>query len=107
MPPGAASSRPNKSVTVATRVSTKDLAEIERLAAAGGAHSADRPAGKLRGYVVLCRAATAQDEMLAVALAAIGQGLTVYAVLDPPNQGVTPYTQIYELYPTNGLVPSG
>jgi hypothetical protein len=33
MPPEAAFTRPNKSVTVATRVSPEDLAEIERLAA--------------------------------------------------------------------------
>jgi hypothetical protein len=32
MPPGAVFTRPNKSVTVATRVSPEDLAEIERLA---------------------------------------------------------------------------
>ena len=32
MPPGAVSTRPNKSVTVATRLSPEDLAEIERLA---------------------------------------------------------------------------
>ena len=32
MPPGALSTRPNKSVTVATRLSPEDLAEIERLA---------------------------------------------------------------------------
>ena len=31
MPPGALSTRPNKSVTVATRLSPEDLAEIERL----------------------------------------------------------------------------
>ena len=32
MPPGAVSTRPNKSVTVATRLSPEDVAEIERLA---------------------------------------------------------------------------
>ncbi len=32
MPPGAVFTRPNKSVTVATRLSPEDLAEIERLA---------------------------------------------------------------------------
>lgn len=33
MPPGAGFTRPNKSVTVATRISPEDLGEIERLAA--------------------------------------------------------------------------
>ena len=33
MPPGAAFTRPNKSVAVATRISPEDLVEIERLAA--------------------------------------------------------------------------
>ena len=33
MPPGAVFTRPNKSVTVATRISPEDLTEIERLAA--------------------------------------------------------------------------
>ena len=33
MPPGAVFARPNKSVTVATRLSPEDLADIERLAA--------------------------------------------------------------------------
>ena len=32
MPPGAVFTRPNKSVTVATRLSPEDLADIERLA---------------------------------------------------------------------------
>jgi hypothetical protein len=32
MPPGSVFTRPNKSVTVATRLSPEDLAEIERLA---------------------------------------------------------------------------
>jgi len=32
MPPGAVATRPNKSVTVATRLSPEDLADIERLA---------------------------------------------------------------------------
>jgi hypothetical protein len=32
MPPGTVSTRPNKSVTVATRLSPEDLADIERLA---------------------------------------------------------------------------
>jgi len=48
MPPGAAFTRPNKSVTVATRISPEDLAEIERLAARLDVP----PASLIRGWVL-------------------------------------------------------
>jgi hypothetical protein len=47
MPPGAAFTRPNKSVTVATRISPDDLAEIERLAARLNVP----PASLIRGWI--------------------------------------------------------
>ena len=43
-------------------------------------------------------AANSRNEMLAVALAAIGLGKTVNANLDPPKPGGSPYTQCYRLY---------
>ena len=48
MPPGAVLTRPNRSVTVATRISPEDLAEIERQAA-----SLDvPPASLIRGWIL-------------------------------------------------------
>lgn len=43
-------------------------------------------------------AENARNEMLAVALSAIGLGKKVTADADPPVAGGTPYTQIYRLY---------
>jgi hypothetical protein len=48
MPPGAVFTRPNKSVTVATRISPEDLAEIERLAARLDVP----PASLIRGWIL-------------------------------------------------------
>jgi hypothetical protein len=39
-----------------------------------------------------------KNEMLAVALAAIGLGKTVNAFVDPPKPGGSPYTQCSRLY---------
>jgi hypothetical protein len=46
--PGAVFTRPNKSVTVATRISPEDLAEIERLAARLDVP----PASLIRGWIL-------------------------------------------------------
>jgi hypothetical protein len=43
-------------------------------------------------------AANSRNEMLAVALAAIGLEKTVNASLDPPKPGNSPYTQCYRMY---------
>lgn len=43
-------------------------------------------------------AANSKNEMLAVALAAISSQKTVGCILDPPNAGNNPFTQIYRLY---------
>jgi hypothetical protein len=48
MPPGTAFTRPNKSVTVATRISPDDLAEIERLAVRLDVP----PASLIRGWIL-------------------------------------------------------
>jgi len=48
MPPGAVFTRPNKSVTVATRISPEDLTEIERLAARLDVP----PASLIRGWIL-------------------------------------------------------
>jgi hypothetical protein len=48
MPPGAVFPRPNKSVTMATRISPDDLAEIERLAARLDVP----PSSLLRGWIL-------------------------------------------------------
>lgn len=48
MPPGAVFTRPNKSVTVATRLSPEDLAEIERLADRLGVP----PSSLIRGWIL-------------------------------------------------------
>ena len=42
--------------------------------------------------------ASAKDEMLAVALAAISLGRSVSATVELPNAGGVPFTQIYRLY---------
>jgi hypothetical protein len=62
-------------------------------------------AGSWKGAQWFYAAANAKDEMLAVALAAISQGLTVAAFLDPPNAAGEPYTEIHSLYLTNGQIP--
>ncbi len=43
-------------------------------------------------------AANSADQMLAVALAAMGLGLQVNAALDQPNPSGNPYTQCYRFY---------